>query len=72
MGAETFYKYQKEFGFGQDTGIDLPGEPGVNTWNRVMHALSGMSATVITALQVNVSFMLISPSSRAAATVIGL
>ena len=26
LGAEKFYKYQKEFGFGQKTGIDLPGE----------------------------------------------
>ena len=26
LGAEKFYKYQREFGFGQKTGIDLPGE----------------------------------------------
>lgn len=26
LGAEKFYKYQREFGFGQETGIDLPGE----------------------------------------------
>ncbi len=26
MGAETFLQYQKAFGFGQKTGIDLPGE----------------------------------------------
>lgn len=26
LGAEKFYKYQKEFGFGEKTGIDLPGE----------------------------------------------
>ncbi len=26
MGRELFYKYQLDFGFGQKTGIDLPGE----------------------------------------------
>ncbi|MGN1230320.1 MAG: penicillin-binding transpeptidase domain-containing protein [Anaerotignum sp.] len=26
LGVEKFYKYQQEFGFGQKTGIDLPGE----------------------------------------------
>src|SRR5699024_4370527 len=26
MGAEDFAKYQREFGFGSKTGIDLPGE----------------------------------------------
>ena len=26
LGAEKMYKYQREFGFGQKTGIDLPGE----------------------------------------------
>ncbi len=26
LGVEKFYKYQKEFGFGEKTGIDLPGE----------------------------------------------
>lgn len=26
LGAEKFYKYQKEYGFGSLTGIDLPGE----------------------------------------------
>jgi len=26
MGPEIFYKYQMDFGFGQKTGIDLPGE----------------------------------------------
>lgn len=26
LGAEKLYKYQREFGFGQKTGIDLPGE----------------------------------------------
>lgn len=26
LGPEKFYEYQREFGFGQKTGIDLPGE----------------------------------------------
>ena len=26
MGVSLFYKYQKDFGFGEKTGIDLPGE----------------------------------------------
>lgn len=26
MGTETFYKYQRDFGFGERTGIDLPAE----------------------------------------------
>lgn len=26
LGVEKFYKYQREFGFGEKTGIDLPGE----------------------------------------------
>lgn len=35
-GAETFYTYQNEFGFGQKTGIDLPGE--ANTKRLVYNA----------------------------------
>lgn len=35
-GAETFYRYQNEFGFGQKTGIDLPGE--ANTRRLVYNA----------------------------------
>ena len=31
VGAENFAKYQHLFGFGQKTGIDLPGEPRTNT-----------------------------------------
>lgn len=28
LGREKFYKYQRDFGFGEKTGIDLPGEVG--------------------------------------------
>ena len=38
LGKEKFYKYQKEFGFGELTGIDLPGEQGDSPV--LMHALS--------------------------------
>jgi len=30
MGAETFYRYRNDFGFGERTGIDLPGEEEVS------------------------------------------
>lgn len=30
-GAELFYKYQKDFGFGSKTGVDLPFETGAST-----------------------------------------
>ncbi len=29
LGANTFYKYHNEFGFGQKTGVDLPGEADI-------------------------------------------
>ena len=31
MGKELFYKYQKDFGFGEKTGIDLPSETGASS-----------------------------------------
>ena len=34
MGAEQFIQYQKEFGFGQKTGIDLPGEASSIIFNK--------------------------------------
>lgn len=37
LGAEKFYKYQREFGFGQKTGIDLPGEG-----EGILHAKSAL------------------------------
>jgi len=40
LGATTFYKFVREFGFGQPTGVDLPGEeagivksPNANNWS---------------------------------------
>lgn len=37
LGKDKFYKYQREFGFGQKTGIDLPGEE-----IGILHAQSAM------------------------------
>ncbi|MBQ2011005.1 MAG: hypothetical protein II259_10535, partial [Selenomonadaceae bacterium] len=44
LGTETFYDYLDAFGFGQKTGVDIPGEGtgivisrdegGVLTWHR--------------------------------------
>ncbi|MDR1532157.1 MAG: PASTA domain-containing protein [Clostridiales bacterium] len=31
LGKDLFYKYQREFGFGEKTGIDLPGELSVSS-----------------------------------------
>lgn len=31
LGAHLFYKYQRDFGFGEKTGIDLPGEASAST-----------------------------------------
>ncbi|MDD3393875.1 MAG: penicillin-binding transpeptidase domain-containing protein [Anaerotignum sp.] len=39
LGATKLYRYQMEFGFGQKTGVDLPGE--VNAAN-LLHSLSGI------------------------------
>jgi cell division protein FtsI (penicillin-binding protein 3) len=32
IGAKTFYTYIKSFGFGKETGLDLPGEVGGVVW----------------------------------------
>lgn len=41
MGKDIFYKYQKDFGFGEKTGIDLPAES--STTNKLLHTLSGLN-----------------------------
>lgn len=56
LGAEKFYKYQKEFGFGQNTGIDLPGEPGADSWNRWIHALSAIGPTELATMSFGQTF----------------
>jgi stage V sporulation protein D (sporulation-specific penicillin-binding protein) len=43
LGAEKYYKYQREFGFGEKTGIDLPSEESsanlVNTLDQLKHSV---------------------------------
>jgi stage V sporulation protein D (sporulation-specific penicillin-binding protein) len=41
LGRERFYKYRNDFGFGEQTGIDLPGEASVSS-RVVMYALSDL------------------------------
>ncbi|WP_317853768.1 penicillin-binding transpeptidase domain-containing protein [Chakrabartyella piscis] len=42
MGAEIFYEYQKEFGFGELTGIDIGGEASASS---LLHSVSALGAT---------------------------
>lgn len=43
IGGENFYTYQRLFGFGQKTGVDLPGEPITNT---LLFDEEGLSKTI--------------------------
>ncbi|MDO4531230.1 MAG: penicillin-binding transpeptidase domain-containing protein, partial [Bacillota bacterium] len=43
LGAEKIYKYQREYGFGSNTGIDLPGEVSAAGWG--LHELSAIGPT---------------------------
>jgi stage V sporulation protein D (sporulation-specific penicillin-binding protein) len=40
MGRETFYKYQRDFGYGQSTGIDLPAEESAAA---LLHPLAALN-----------------------------
>jgi cell division protein FtsI (penicillin-binding protein 3) len=57
LGEDRFYKYIRDFGFGQQTGIELPGETRgmtkpVNRWSRVSIAAISMGQEIgITPLQ---------------------
>lgn len=42
MGRETFYKYQRDFGYGEKTGVDLPGEESASA---LLHSLSGLGTS---------------------------
>ena len=53
LGAEKFYEYQREFGFGQYTGIDLPGE--ANTAN-MLHSLSSIGPTELATMSFGQTF----------------
>ena len=54
LGKEKFYKYQKEFGFGELTGIDLPGEGGNSTM--LLHALSGIGPVELATMSFGQTF----------------
>ena len=57
LGEDRFYKYIRDFGFGQQTGIELPGETRgmtkpVNRWSKVSIAAISMGQEIgITPLQ---------------------
>src|SRR5437016_14204825 len=57
LGEDRFYKYIRAFGFGQQTGIELPGETRgmtkpVNRWSKVSIAAMSMGQEIgITPLQ---------------------
>ncbi|MGQ9693267.1 MAG: penicillin-binding protein [Thermodesulfobacteriota bacterium] len=61
LGKEKFYHYLKEFGFGKNTGIDLPGEvqgflPPYSAWSEVGLAnISFGQGVSLTALQLTVA-----------------
>jgi len=57
LGKETYYKYLKKFGFGDKTGIDLPGESSgllasPNKWGKIeLATISFGQGVSVTALQ---------------------
>lgn len=54
LGKEKFYQYQKEFGFGELTGIDLPGEAG--NASSLMHALSAIGPVELATMSFGQTF----------------
>ena len=53
LGKEKFFEYQQEFGFGQKTGIDLPGEEsGENT----LHPLEGIGPVELATMSFGQTF----------------
>ncbi len=65
LGEKRFYHYMRQFGFGQKTGIDLPGEiPGLlrppEEWSRVsIGALTIGQEILVTPLQLITAFSVI-------------
>ena len=51
LGAEKMYKYQREFGFGQKTGIDLPGEE-----EGLLHTKSAIGPTELATISFGQTF----------------
>ncbi len=53
LGAEKFYKYQKDFGIGELTGIDLPGEA---SFSNLMYSLDKIGPTELATMSFGQSF----------------
>lgn len=53
MGKELFYKYQKAFGFGENTGIDLPGEASASA---LMHDLENINRVELATMSFGQTF----------------
>ncbi len=53
LGAEKFYKYQKDFGVGELTGIDLPGEA---SFSNLMYDLEDIGPTELATMSFGQSF----------------
>lgn len=53
MGKELFYKYQKDFGFGELTGIDLPGEASASF---LMYSVDRMGPVELATMSFGQSF----------------
>ena len=51
LGAEKMYKYQREYGFGQKTGIDLPGEA-----EGLLHSKSAIGPTELATIAFGQTF----------------
>ena len=53
MGAEIFYRYQRDFGFGSKTGVDLPGEVSASS---LMYDLEQIGPTELATMSFGQSF----------------
>jgi stage V sporulation protein D (sporulation-specific penicillin-binding protein) len=53
MGPEVFYKYQKAFGFGEKTGIDLPGEASAES---LLHSLDSINKVELATMSFGQTF----------------
>lgn len=56
MGRDIFYNYQKAFGFGEKTGIDLPGEPSNASFASLMHPLEGINKVELATMSFGQTF----------------
>ncbi len=56
MGKEIFYKYQMAFGFGEKTGIDLPGEPSSSDFEVLLHPLDNINQAELATMSFGQTF----------------